>query len=344
MEFRAFEMPPHPEMAAAQTLLMRTAVAAFWQVPYERRLVRWGTRVHDDFMLPHYVWQNFTGALEELQVHGAGFGAALDPAWFAPHLAFRFPVIGEVAVHGTTLELRHALEPWHALGETAGGGGTVRYVDSSVERLQARVTGWEPERFTLACNGVAVPLRPTDVAGEYVAGVRFKAWQPYSALHPTITAQSPLVFDVLRPLERPLARRPDPLTSPTRVAAPTTGSRSTQTRRRHAGGPASCRSAIRRDRWSRRSAKRRPSCRGRWTSGVRLCRGVLTGPFTNGGCMLPPATMRVNISCICVDICGRVLNHSFSMASGAKCPTAWTACFSRLAMTAACIGFTSGSP
>ena len=196
VEFRAFEMPPHPEMAAAQILLMRTAVAAFWQVPYERRLVRWGTRIHDDFMLPHYVWENFQDALEELSVHGAGFAAELDPAWFAAHLAFRFPVIGEVTVHGATLELRHALEPWHALGETAGGGGTVRFVDSSVERLQARVTGWEPERFVLSCNGVAVPMRPTDIAGEYVAGIRFKAWQPYSALHPTIPAQSPLVFDV----------------------------------------------------------------------------------------------------------------------------------------------------
>ncbi len=196
VEFRAFEMPPHPEMAAAQVLLMRTAVAAFWQVPHARRLVRWGTRVHDDFMLPHFVWQDLLDALEELAVHGAGFGAALDPAWFAPHLAFRFPVIGEVAVHGTTLELRHALEPWHALGEVSGGSGTVRFVDSSVERLQARVTGWEPERFALACNGVAVPVRPTEVAGEYVAGVRFKAWQPYSALHPTIPAQTPLVFDV----------------------------------------------------------------------------------------------------------------------------------------------------
>ena len=196
VEFRAFEMPPHAEMAVAQTLLMRTAVAAFWQVPYQRRLVRWGTRVHDDFMLPHFVWQDFGDALEELAVHGAGFGAALDPAWFAPHLAFRFPVIGSVAVHGATVELRHALEPWHALGETAGGAVTVRFVDSSVERLQVRVTGWEPERFALACNGVAVPMAATEVAGEFVAGVRFKAWQPYSALHPTILAQSPLVFDV----------------------------------------------------------------------------------------------------------------------------------------------------
>jgi uncharacterized protein (DUF2126 family) len=196
VEFRAFEMPPHAEMAAAQMLLMRTAIAAFWQVPYERRLVRWGTRVHDDFMLPHQVWQDFTDALEELTVHGAGFGAALDPAWFAPHLAFRFPVLGSVAVYGVVLELRHALEPWNALGEVAGGSGTVRYVDSSVERLQTRVTGWEPERFVLACNGVAVPLAPTGVAGEFTAGVRFKAWQPYSALHPTIPAQTPLVFDV----------------------------------------------------------------------------------------------------------------------------------------------------
>ncbi len=196
VEFRAFEMPPHPEMAAAQTLLMRAAVAAFWQVPYRRRLVRWGTRIHDDFMLPHYIWQDFQDVLEELAVHGAGFGAAFDPAWFVPHLAFRFPVIGTIAVHGVDLELRHALEPWHALGETAGGGGTVRFVDSSVERLQARVSGWEPERFTLACNGVAVPLLPTGVAGEFVAGIRFKAWQPYSALHPTIPAQTPLVFDV----------------------------------------------------------------------------------------------------------------------------------------------------
>ena len=196
VEFRAFEMPPHAEMAAAQMLLMRTAVAAFWQVPYGRRLVRWGTRVHDDFMLPQQIWENFQDALEELQVHGAGFGAVLDPAWFAPHLAFRFPVLGSVNVHGTMLELRHALEPWNALGETAGGGGTVRYVDSSVERLQARVTGWSPERFVLACNGVAVPLTPTGIAGEYTGGIRFKAWQPYSALHPTIPAQSPLVFDV----------------------------------------------------------------------------------------------------------------------------------------------------
>jgi len=192
VEFRAFEMPPHAQMSAAQMLLMRAAVAAFWKSPYERRLVRWGTRVHDDFLLPHFVWQDLQDAVEEL----SSYGTKLDHEWFRPHHEFRFPVHGEIAVHGATVELRHALEPWHALGETAGVGGTVRYVDSSVERVQARVTGWEPERFVLACNGVAVPLGPTGTEGEFVGGVRFKAWDPAGALHPTIAAQVPLVFDV----------------------------------------------------------------------------------------------------------------------------------------------------
>ncbi len=192
VEFRALEMPPHPRMAAAQALLLRAALAAFWTRPYERRLVRWGTRLHDDFMLPHYCEQDFRDALEEL----AACGFALDPAWFDPHFAFRFPQLGEVAVGGVQLELRHALEPWHVLGEEATQAGTARYVDSSAERVQARVTGWQPERYTLACNGVAVPLWPTERAGEQVGGVRFKAWQPPSALHPTIKSQAPLVFDV----------------------------------------------------------------------------------------------------------------------------------------------------
>ena len=192
VEFRAFEMPPHARMSVAQMLLMRAAVAAFWRFPYERRLVRWGTRVHDDFLLPHFVWQDLLDAVEEL----SSFGVKLDPAWYRPHFEFRFPVIGEIAVHGATVELRHALEPWHALGETAGVSGTVRYVDSSVERVQARVTGWEPERFVLGCNGAAVPLGPTGIEGEFVGGVRFKAWDPAAALHPTISAQVPLVFDV----------------------------------------------------------------------------------------------------------------------------------------------------
>jgi uncharacterized protein (DUF2126 family)/transglutaminase-like putative cysteine protease len=192
VEFRALEMPPDSRMSAAQMLLMRAAVAAFWQHPYERRLVRWGTRLHDDFMLPHYVEQDFADTLEEL----AMLGFPLQQDWFAPHMAFRFPKIGETTVHGATLELRHALEPWHVLGEEPAAGGTARYVDSSAERLQARVTGWVDERFVLACNGAAVPLTATDTAGEYVGGVRFKAWNPPSALHPTVAAHTPLVFDI----------------------------------------------------------------------------------------------------------------------------------------------------
>jgi uncharacterized protein (DUF2126 family)/transglutaminase-like putative cysteine protease len=192
VEFRAFEMPPHPQMAAAQMLLMRAALAAFWQTPYDRKMVRWGTRLHDEFMLPHYVAQDFEDALAELGV----MGFQLDPQWFAPHHEFRFPRIGAVDVHGVNLELRNALEPWHVLGEEPVAGGTVRYVDSSLERLQARVSGWVDERFILACNGQAVPLARTDRQGEYVAGIRFKAWQPWGSLHPTIRAHAPLVFDI----------------------------------------------------------------------------------------------------------------------------------------------------
>jgi uncharacterized protein (DUF2126 family)/transglutaminase-like putative cysteine protease len=192
VEFRGFEMPPHARMSAAQMLLMRAAVAAFWQSPYERRLVRWGTRLNDEFMLPHYCVQDFRDVLEDLRALGFG----LDSAWFAPHLEFRFPQIGSVAVRETELEIRHALEPWHVLGEEQAAGATARYVDSSTERVQARVSGWNDDRYVLACNGAAVPLAPTECAGEFIAGVRFKAWQPYSALHPTIPAQAPLVFDI----------------------------------------------------------------------------------------------------------------------------------------------------
>jgi uncharacterized protein (DUF2126 family)/transglutaminase-like putative cysteine protease len=192
VEFRAFEMPPHPEMSVAQMLLMRAALAAFWERPYERRLIRWGTRLADEFMLPHHCTQDFRDALEEL----GSLGFPLSPDWFAPHIEFRFPQIGEVALRDMRVELRHALEPWHVLGEEQAAGGTARYVDSSAERVQVKVEGWVPERFALACNGVEVPLRATGRAGEHVAGVRFKAWAPPFALHPSIGVQTPLVFDV----------------------------------------------------------------------------------------------------------------------------------------------------
>ncbi len=192
VEFRAFEMPPHPEMSAAQQLLMRAAIAAFWERPYERRLIRWGTRLHDEFLLPHYCEEDFKDSLEEL----AAFGFPLEADWFAPHIEFRFPKLGEVNLRDMRLELRHALEPWHVLGEEQAQGGTARYVDSSAERLQVKLDGWVDERYVLACNGVAMPVQRTEVQGQYVAGVRFKAWQPYSALHPTIHAQTPLIFDV----------------------------------------------------------------------------------------------------------------------------------------------------
>ncbi len=193
LELRAFEMPPHARMSVAQQLLLRGLLASFWQQPYDRKLTRWGTRLHDDFMLPHFVWQDFTEVVDDLRRSGY----AVEPDWFLPHLEFRFPEIGAIAQRGIEVELRHALEPWHVLGEDTNAGGTSRYVDSSLERLQVKVRGLNDARHLVACGGYAVPLRATGVPGEYVAGVRYRAWQPPSALHPTIGVHTPLVFDLV---------------------------------------------------------------------------------------------------------------------------------------------------
>ena len=193
LEFRGFEMPPHPRMSLVQQLLIRALVARFWEHPYTpRSLVRWGTELHDRFMLPHFVEMDIGDVVADLRDWGIPF----SESWFAPHLEFRFPVFGTLQYRDMELELRNALEPWHVMGEESVGA-TVRFVDSSVERLQVRLRGLIPARYQVACNGVLVPLHATGVVGEFVAGVRYRAWQPPSALHPTIGIDSPLVFDLV---------------------------------------------------------------------------------------------------------------------------------------------------
>ncbi|MEO1539142.1 MAG: transglutaminase family protein [Pseudomonadota bacterium] len=192
VEFRGFEMPPHARMSVAQSLIIRGLIAMFWDKPYEAPLKPFGTTLHDRYLLPEFAWADFQQVLDDLsKAHGIVF----DPNWFEAQRDFRFPPLGRVEVAGRMISLRAAIEPWIVLGEEGSSSGTARYVDSSVERIEVALDGVPDPRYTLTCNGVAVPLQAVS-ADRQVAGVRFRAWQPWSALHPTIPAHGPLSFDL----------------------------------------------------------------------------------------------------------------------------------------------------
>lgn len=193
VELRAFEMPPHARMSIVQALLIRCLISRFWATPYSGKLIRWGTELHDRFMLPHYLWQDINDVIDDLNQHGLAF----DASWLDAFWEFRFPVYGVRQIDGISLEVRAAIEPWHVLGEEASAGGMARYVDSSLERVQLKVSGFTDSRYKITCNGCVLPLRKTATTGEYVVGVRYRAWQPTFALHPDLPVDTPLVFDVI---------------------------------------------------------------------------------------------------------------------------------------------------
>jgi uncharacterized protein (DUF2126 family)/transglutaminase-like putative cysteine protease len=192
VEMRAFEMPPHARMSLAQHLLLRGLIAKFWQQPHTNDLVRWGSDIHDRWMLPHFCEIDFKDVIQDLRDAGYPF----EVEWFAPHFEFRFPRIGDFSQRDVQVELRTALEPWHVLGEESAAGSTVRFVDSSLERLQVKARGLIDDRFVITVNGRRVPLHPTGTNGQGVAGVRYRAWQPPECLQPTIGVHSPLTFDL----------------------------------------------------------------------------------------------------------------------------------------------------
>ncbi|MBZ0167217.1 MAG: transglutaminase family protein, partial [Candidatus Omnitrophica bacterium] len=193
VEFRSFEMPPHARMSLVQQLLIRAMVLKMWKEPYRPELVRWDTILHDRFLLPHFVREDFHDVLADLNDIGIG----LKMEFFEPHFEFRFPTIGKVNYRGIELELKTAIEPWYVLGEEPAGGSNARFVDSSVERMQIKVKGVADKRYQITCNGYVIPLHSTGTQGEFVAGIRYRAWQPPNCLHPTIPVHTPLTFDIV---------------------------------------------------------------------------------------------------------------------------------------------------
>jgi uncharacterized protein (DUF2126 family)/transglutaminase-like putative cysteine protease len=203
LELRAFEMAPHYRMNLTQMLLVRALVCTFWKQPFTGGLLRWGAALHDRYMLPHFIRQDFAEVLE----HGRAAGFKLEDVWFAPQLEFRFPTIGTMSIEGVTFELRQALEPWNVLAEETSSGRTGRSVDSSLERLQVKLTGAADGRYVVACNGRRVPLHSTGAAGESIAGIRYRARRLSAALHPTVPVHTPLAFDLIDTLQgRAVAR------------------------------------------------------------------------------------------------------------------------------------------
>lgn len=193
LELRGFEMPPHHQMAMVQSLLVRSLVAWFWEEPLRAPLIRHGANLHGRYLLPHFIIQDIADVAADLRAHGIEF----DTSWLDPFTEFRFPRIGTAVFGGVEIELRGAIEPWNVLGEESSVAGTARYVDSSVERLQVRLIGADRQRYLVTVNGHPVPLLATDNPDVQVGGVRYRAWQPPSALHPTITVDGPLRIELI---------------------------------------------------------------------------------------------------------------------------------------------------
>jgi uncharacterized protein (DUF2126 family)/transglutaminase-like putative cysteine protease len=193
LELRGFEMPPHYQMAMVQSLLVRALVAWFWDEPQRAPLIRHGENLHGRYLLPHFLIHDIAEVCADLRAHDINF----DTSWLDPFTEFRFPRIGTAVFDHVEIELRGAIEQWNVLGEEATVGGTARYVDSSVERIQVRLIGADRHRYIVTANGYPIPLLATDNPDVQVGGVRFRAWQPPSALHPTITVDGPLRFELV---------------------------------------------------------------------------------------------------------------------------------------------------
>ena len=190
---RSFQTAPDHRMAAAQCLLLRALIAFLAERPADPRLRDFGPELHDRYMLPGELWEDLAEVIRDLD--RARLPVQAD--WFAPFLDRRFPTLGEVAMGDVRMAIRTAHEPWPVLAEEAVAGVVTRFIDAANQRVQVELTGLTPTHHILVCNGRRVPLQPTRTRGRFLAGVRYKAWNPPSSLHPTLWPVYSLVFDLL---------------------------------------------------------------------------------------------------------------------------------------------------
>jgi uncharacterized protein (DUF2126 family) len=200
VEFRAFETHPAPAVQSVTALFVRAILARLAADPFNAPFVRWAGELHDRFFLPAFVWEDLAIICADLRNHGIAF----DAEWLRAPWEFRFPKLGEFAlpvsnlkseISNPTLVFRQALEAWPLLGESPNAGTVARTVDSSLDRIEARISEAKfLEGGLLLANGLPCAFRAT-AGGAAACGIRYRAFYLSPSLQPHVPVHAPLLLE-----------------------------------------------------------------------------------------------------------------------------------------------------